>query len=209
MNMPEYVWIYNKRQSSEYGRLLIQYTAWDHSTSYWVLIERWVYSEPCQRSTTEGFWKIIIAFNYFHPTFHLQSLRGFWITVGFEICQVSEYSRIVNMLEFWISRVTQGLPISVNITGFWIGVGMQLWKASEYSRIRNIPSFCICEGYTRFWIWLNNAWINCSHYGKVLNMPDQSFTRFWICLSFYICQGLEFGKAVNMQGPHRVLNKSE
>ena len=42
-----------------------------------VLIERWAYSEPFQRSNIERFGKIIVAFNYFRETPRLKSLRGF------------------------------------------------------------------------------------------------------------------------------------
>ena len=140
--------------------------------------------EPCQRSKIEHFGKIIVAFNYFHKILHLKSLRGFWIYVGFWICQDSDYSRVFNMPGFRISRVMQGLSIFVNMKRFWVGIGMQLWKGSEYSRIPNMSDFYICKYYTGFWIWLNNARINCSDYGSVLNIPDQSFTGFWICLWF-------------------------
>ena len=44
----------------------------------------------------------------------------------------------------WISRVTQGLPIFVNMTVFWIDEGMELWEGSEYSKIPNVRGFCIC-----------------------------------------------------------------
>ena len=64
------------------------------------------------------------------------------------------YSRIVNMSGFWISRVTQGLPIFVNMTGFLTYIKMQLWKGCKYSKILNMPCFCICKCYTTFWICL-------------------------------------------------------
>ena len=58
---------------------------------------------------------------------------------------------------FWISRVTQGLTIILNMTGFWIAVRMQLRKGSEYSGIPNMLGFCICAGYTSYKICLNTA----------------------------------------------------
>ena len=91
------------------------------------------------------------------------------------------------MPEFWICRATHGLPVFVNMTGFWICVRMQSWKGSEHSRIPNMPGFCICkltQSFEYAWIWLNDAWINCSVYGRVLNMPNQSFTGFWICSGY-------------------------
>ena len=95
--------------------------------------------KPCQRSKIKHFRKLIMAFNYFRKTFHLKSLRGFLIPVWFYICQNSDYSRIVNMLEFWISKVIQGSLIFVNMTGFWVGVGAQSW------RVFNILGFRRCQ----------------------------------------------------------------
>ena len=93
-----------------------------------MLIERWAYSEPCRRSKIEPFRKIVIALNYFRKTLHFKSLRGFYICVG-------------NMSQHWIfqdckcPRVTQCLPIFVNMTVFWICAKLQLWKGPEYSTI--------------------------------------------------------------------------
>ena len=73
------------------------------------------------------------------------------------------------MLGFWISKVTQGLPIFINIRGFSICGKMQLWKGSEYSRIRNIQGSAdasVTQGSEYTWTRLNNAWINCSDYGS-------------------------------------------
>ena len=95
-------------------------------------------------------WKIIIAFNYFRKTLHFKSLKRFWICVVFKISQLFEYSRTVNMPGFWVSRVTRGLPIFVNMTGFSVCLGMQLWKGSEILRILNMPGFSICKRYTKF-----------------------------------------------------------
>ena len=36
-------------------------------------------------------------------------------------------------------------------------------------------------------LWLNNAWISCSDYDKVMNMPGQSFTGFEYASCFFIC----------------------
>ena len=87
------------------------------------------------------------------------------------------------MPEFWISRVTSGLPIFVKKTAFWIDIGRQLWKGSEYFRILNMPDFCIWKHYKRFWICLNKLF----DYGRVLNMPGQSFIGFWICKGYTWC----------------------
>ena len=127
-------------------------------------------------SNKNNCWKTVIAFDYFPETLHLKSLRGFWIYVWFYTNQGSQYCRIAKMPGFWISRVTQGLAIFVNMTGFWICVGMQLQKGYEYASVT--------KDFEYVWIWLNNSWINSSDYGRVLNMPGQSFTGFWICLRF-------------------------
>ena len=113
-----------------------------------------------------------LASLYFRKTLHLKSC--------------SEYSWIVNMPGFWTFRVTQGFLIFVNMTGFWIYPRIQLWKGFEYCRIPNMPGLFMCNRYTRFWIWLNNAWINCSDYGRVLNKPCQSFTGFWINMTLFV-----------------------
>ena len=65
--------------------------------------------------------------------------------------------QIFNMVMFWISTVTQGLPIFVNMAGFWICAWIQLWKVYEYSRISNMAGCSICKDYRRFWICLNAA----------------------------------------------------
>ena len=122
-----------------------------------VFIERWPYSEPCQRSKLKHYGKIIIACNYFHKKVHLKSLRGFCICVVFLTCQGSDYLRIVKMSGFWISRVTQGLLFFVDMARFWMCVRTQLWKGSEYSRIPNMLDFCICKRYARFSMSLNMA----------------------------------------------------
>ena len=94
------------------------------------------------------------------------------------------------MPEFWISRVTQGLPIFVNLTGFWIYTRTQLRKGSKYSRIPNMPDFCICKHYTRFRICLN-----MSEYGWI--MPEKTVLNFLTAAGFCIClvkvsQGFEY-----------------
>ena len=128
-----------------FWKCLIQYIAQGHSTSWWVLIERRVYSKPYQWPMIEHFGKIIVAFNYFHKTLHPKSLRGLWICIGFYICQCSECSTIASMPRFWIFRVAQSLLVFINMTGFWICIGMQLGKGSEYFRIANMAGCDICK----------------------------------------------------------------
>ena len=111
---------------------------------------------------------------------------------GFEYISSFKYVRIVNMAEFciylihcarslfkfWISRVTLGLLIFVNMTGFWM-----------HKRVLNIPGFQVCQvsvyvsitqGAWYAWMWLNHAWINCSdhfEYGMVLKYAWSKFHR--------------------------------
>ena len=102
-----------------------------------------------------------------------------------------KYVRVLNIAGlslcpgFWISRVTLSLPIFVNMTGFWICVGMQLRKGSANASIM--------QGSELAWIWLNNAWINCSDCGRIMNwsFPGQSFIGLWTCFWFWTCQGSE------------------
>ena len=143
----------------------------------------------------------------------IKSLRWFWICIRFSIFQGSEYSSGVNVSGFWISRVIQCWSIFVNMSGFWIFKIFSLPRVLNfhcytgftyfckyeyvlgcyYERVLNIPGFWICQvsayasvtqasEYTR--IWLNNSWIKCSNYDRIMNMPGQSFTGFWICLWF-------------------------
>ena len=168
---------------------------WESYTGFWTcrvtvqvngyFIERWAYSEPCERSKIEHFGKIIIAFNYSFKTLHLDSLRELWIC---EYVLGLKYVRVLNIA---------GKSICQGSEFLWFK-GMQLWKGSEYSRIPNISGSCICEGNTSFWICLNRA--------GLWTIPGQSLTGFWICLWFLMWQGLEYGKIVNIWGLHRVLN---
>ena len=92
------------------------------------------------------FGKIIVALNYFCNTLYLKSLGEYWICIEFSVCQRSEYSRIVNMPGFWVSKVTQGLRIFENLAGFWICVGC------NYGRVLSFPGSRIC--HSRGWdIW--------------------------------------------------------
>ena len=124
VNMPEYVWI------TIIGRVLnmpgfpiclIQYIAQGQSTSWWVLIESKAYSEPCQRS------KIIIAFNYFCKALILNFWEGSEYLLGFKHARALNIPGLSRFQPgFQISRVTQGLPIFVNMTGFWVCDRVQL-----------------------------------------------------------------------------------
>ena len=113
---------------------------------------------------------------------------------------------------FWISRVTQGFRIFVNFTGFWLFIRMQL-----NGMVLNNPGSWICQvsAYVSMtqssdyasWIWLKNAWTNCSDYGRILNRPAQkcfevlnmslvlSRARAWNMARFWIC---EYAKILNV-----------
>ena len=85
---------------------------------------------------------------------------------------------------------------------------MQLWKSSDYSprfRICQVSSYAsVTHGSKYDWIWLNNGWINCYDYGKILNMLVKvSDGLEYACSSK--CQGSESGGVVNMRGLHRML----
>ena len=100
LNMPRYGSIYLKRtwicrnmfesmiidralNMARFWICLIQYKTGGHSTSSWILFERWAYLKPCQKSKTERSGKIMTAFNYFLKTLHLKSFGGIWISIGF------------------------------------------------------------------------------------------------------------------------------
>ena len=118
-------------------------------------------------------------------------------TPGLSICQGFELQ--------WL----QGFTYFGSKTVLWICVGMLLWKGSEYYRIPNMPGFCIWKHYTRFWIWLNNTWVNCSDYGRDLNIPAQIFTGFLNMLLFLNMVGLEVWQGCELEGLHRVLYMPE
>ena len=112
-------------------------------------------------------------------------MRGFCIFFRFYICQVSEYSRFVNMPGFWIYSVVHGLPIFVNMSSekYVLNIRqIQLWKGSEYFRILNIPGLCICKRYT---------------FSICLNMAEQCLNKlFWLCQgSEYVCS--KFNRVLN------------
>ena len=65
----------------------------------------------------------------------------------------------------------------------WVHANRQGFEYMSYNTLCKVTLklLSIAE-YT--WIWLNNAWINCFDYGRVLNMPGQSFAGLWICSQF-------------------------
>ena len=85
--------------------------------------------------------KIIIAVNYLGKKFHRRCLTGFWICLGFWICQRSEYTGVSN------------IP------------GLLTCQGSEYVRVLDIPRlYCkyarVTRGFEYAWICLNNSWIS-------------------------------------------------
>ena len=67
LNMPEYVWIYDNRQGSEYA---------SYNTQREVTLQVNEYLLRDQRSKMELFGKIIIVFNYCCKKLNLKSFRG-------------------------------------------------------------------------------------------------------------------------------------
>ena len=106
-----------------------------------------------------------------------------------------------------------GFPIFQDYQYAWVRVLNISWDAIMEAfwilEDCNMPDLWIWKRRTRFWIWLNNAWINRSDYGRVLHVTGQSFTGFWICFRFRIFQGSECDKIVDMRELHRVLNMPE
>ena len=101
----------------------------------------------------------------------------------------------------------------LNMLGFWIWHNC-IWEGYTESWIcLNITQYAsICLNFPRYaWMCLNiglnlalywwmplniseNAWINCSDYVTVLNMPHHTryLTGFWICIRHYIWWGSEY-----------------
>ena len=81
-------------------------------------MKKWAYSDPCQRSTIEGFVKIIVAFNYFRNTLNLKNLLE-----GSEYLSSFKYVMVLNIPELSICQgfefpEKKGSSIFVNMTGF-------------------------------------------------------------------------------------------
>ena len=103
----------------------------------------------------------------------------------------SKYSRIVNMLRFWISRITQCLPIFVNMTGLWVCVEMQLWKGSEYAEENDwrMPELTILA-MAEFWICLVKVLQGFENVFSSKHARTQKMVRLWICegdTGYWIC----------------------
>ena len=148
--MSEYVWIYDNRQGSE---CLIWYIFQSHSTRYSELIERWAYSEPCQRSKIQHWGK-----NFF------VNMKEVWIcwntvTKGFWIFQGSKYARFLHKQ---VLQKVLNVWIWLNDAWLWQGSEclVKVSQISEYARVGNMARFWICEAYAG----AEYAWIN-------LNMP--------------------------------------
>ena len=61
-------------------------------------------------------------------------------------------------LEFWICQTSEHTGV-LNVPGFRIYQGSEYVSYFEYVRVQDIPRLWICQGYTGFWIYLNNSWI--------------------------------------------------
>ena len=87
--------------------------------------------------------------NYFRKMLHHRCLTGFWVYLGFSVCQGSKYTSVLNITNL-------NMPLVFNV------------------RILNETEFWICHAYTGFWIYLNNSWI----YQNIANMPKCAWRAF-------------------------------
>ena len=93
-------------------------------------------------------------------------MPGFWIYRG------PEYTRGLNM------------PLVLNLLVLWIYQCSKYASCSQYNSVQNIAGlYNICQGYTGFWIYLNNSWlcldISPGYIWVCLNMLKYT----WICLN--------------------------
>ena len=109
------------------------------------------------------------------------SLIIFYVRQAFEDALRSKYAWVLNMARL---LYMQGLNRVLNMSEYgsicpynvWIHLNMPYCPSVSL----NVGEYC--------WMFLNmseNAWINCSDYARILNMPSQHLrylTRFWICL---------------------------
>ena len=100
------------------------------------------------------------------------SLTGFWICLGFWICQRSEYMGILNIPGLWICQGSEHAS-GLNMSGFWI------YHGSKYARVT--------QGFEYAWIRLNNSWI-------WLIMPEcPKIFLDGLCFTFTHCNSLSKG----------------
>ena len=143
--MSEYVWIYDNRQGSE---CLIWYILQSHSTRYSELIERWAYSEPCQRSKIQHWGKDFFV-----------NMKEVWIFVGIQLRKGSEYFRVPNMPDFCISKCYKR---------FWMSE--YGWMMPDYDRVLNVWSkFHKFLNMPGLGIWQGFEYVRRM---QVLNMPE-------------------------------------
>ena len=119
----EYIWIYSNKQA------LNMYHTIHGVRSLYKLMS--IYRETAiQNPVKDGtLLKIMIAFNYFWKKFHLKSLRGFSIYVGFK------YVRVLNIRKF--AQIWQGSAYPsrcnyerlLNIPRLWV------WQIFAYERV--------------------------------------------------------------------------
>ena len=88
----EYAWMclnFDNRVLNMHHTYIVQ----GYSTSWWVLIERWAYSEPGQWSKIECFGKIIIVFTYFCKKLHIKVACRVWVAYFKEITNFYSFSK--------------------------------------------------------------------------------------------------------------------
>ena len=111
---------------------LIRYIARSHSTSLREFIERWAYSETCQRAKIERFGKIFIAFTYFCKKHSILNIwEGSKYVSGFEYARVLNFQGYTGYTYFHKYDSVLNMRPGGIMEGFWI------------FQDTNKPDFCI------------------------------------------------------------------
>ena len=135
-----------------------------------------------------------------------------------------------NILEFFLLDTLKTTFWMENLTQRWTKLGLFFQNWGHYFRFSKrageaslcpprpphpflVARICMWLNMHQYpWICLNileNAWINCSHYARDLNMHDHvsCSTGFWRCLGFYVSQVMNMAW-LYMQGVRRVTNNA-
>ena len=130
--MPEYVWIYDNIQDSEY----VSHNVWRGITLQ--VVEYLLRDRRIFRTLSEWFGKMIIVFNYFRKKLHLEllidcralNMSELWIFVNF-----LKYDRVLNMR---LDAIMKGLWIFLI---YRISAYPSVAQGSEYAlvRLKNAP----------------------------------------------------------------------
>ena len=167
---------------------------WPSLVTSWVVVQK-IYSKMYLVSCTNTHHDITDSVNH-----GMVQNTKIWVSVEQNIIFLQN-KKVLNICFRWHILISYHFVAEVTFKGYARVLNFQGYIETAYvckhgrvfktlgCNYGSILGFQICQvsAYVRTeyaLIWLNNAWINCSDYGRVLNMPGQSFIGFQICLWF-------------------------